>query len=214
MSKDRAWDDEGNRNDDDDDDDRPRRRSRGRDDDDDDDDDDRPRRKRRRQSSGDSTGKVLLILFGIGFACVVACCGGCGLLVWKGGNDLQASNPVETDDLHNNALAGGNVDKIYESADPEFKKKYTRNELSAFVSSHSSCFERKNLWGGTLRTRYGREDYKTIDSKTGLFDPGVRIYFIKSKTTSKYIFAGISPGLDGTIPESLRFDPNNPEMDE
>src|SRR5262245_9939376 len=125
MSKDRAYDDEGNRSDDDDD----RNRNRGNDDsdrDDDrgsrrsrdnDDDDDRPRRKRKRESSGDSTGKTLLILFGAGFVVVLLCCGGCvGLTFWAG-NEAKNANPGERDALHANSLHNGDVDKIYASAD-------------------------------------------------------------------------------------------------
>ncbi len=140
------------------------------------------------------------LLLGVLLSCGLMC--GVGWFVWDHFSGLRAS----VDQVHREALAGGDVDAIYETADARFREQYTKKHLTDFASGHADLFVRDNLSGRKVETlTVDGEAFVvllvTVARRLGRSEVGI---YCRVAADGKLHLLGIWPNLEAAVPAVLQ----------
>lgn len=135
----------------------------------------------------------------------LSCCGLTCTAGWLGGRALRNLNGDELDRFHAEGMQGGDIKKMHDRADPEFRKRHDFDALRAFLDARPGILDRDNLFGMTLeRRKIGADLFIKVRSQRGwlAFD---QWEIVCKVVDGVMVFVGISPGLDEVVPSSFRF---------
>jgi hypothetical protein len=110
------------------------------------------------------------------------------------------------DQVHREALAGGDVDGIYENADGRLRAQYTKERFAEFAERHGDLFVRDNLRARSVETL-------TVDGETfvvalvavGGWLGGREVgFYCRAAPDGKLQLLGIRPDLEAAVPAALQ----------
>jgi len=134
---------------------------------------------------------------------VMSCCVLCGGGWWML-DSLRAMNKDEVDRIHVEGLHRGDLAKIHARADQAFRKRYSVEDLQAFLQDRPGLFDRENFFGMEfVRRKIDGVEYVKIKSKRGWFtlDQWEIVFKV---VDGEYRLVGISPGMDELVPPGFR----------
>jgi hypothetical protein len=143
-------------------------------------------------------GCVLMLLV---FTCCGLTCGG----GWLIDNSLRNWNKDEVDRLHAEGIGDGDIEAMHRRADERFRKRYSLEDLQAFLRDRPGLLDRANLNGMDFaRQNIDGAEFVMVKSKRSLlsFNEWDLVFRI---VDGVYTLVGISPGLDEFVPSSIRF---------
>ncbi len=140
---------------------------------------------------------ILLLTF---TCCGLTCTGG-----WWLERSVRNMNKDEVDRIHADGMQNGDVQAMFERANPKFRGRFNLQDLEAFLEQRPGILGRDNLRGVDFaRMNIDGAEFVKVKSKRSMFS------FDEWEIVFKVVdgvleLVGISPGMDEFVPAPFRY---------